>query len=334
MSALNTLLQRLQGDEIERTLGLKPPYPGLAIGIDSQRLALARVKGRGGNAVLEAVAECEGAAGCVPATLFEQTRIDAEALKGSVERLLQQSGTKPGKASVILPDNLAKISLLSLPERPASNKQLEQIVRSQMRRAVPFRLEEAQLSFQMLPAPDGKVAVLVVLVRKGLLEQIETVLAALGLRVGLVDLATMNLINLCRGLVGAWGGESGDVALLNSAPTYFSLAILRDERLIFFRCKSYAAQEIENGSHGTLERELENSLAYYRDKLDGRGVHTLALRSVGRDERELCTQLGNLGVGQVLPIALSDFVKTNGSSLSSEQAQRVAPIVGAAMGRR
>ena len=331
MSALTDIVDKLKGQDLEKALGLKPRYPGLALGVDSERLFLVRVK-PGRQAAVEAVADAETEEHAVPASMFDQGGVRVEAFQKQVAELLAKTGSKPGRASLILPDNLAKISLLTLPEKPGSAKALDQLVRAQMRRAVPFRLEEARLSFQMLPGEDGKVVVLVVILREALLEQFERALTEAGLKVGLIDLATPNLLNLCRSKLDEWG-KAGDVAVLNSAPAYFSLAILRGGRPIFFRCKSYAAQDI-GGPHGTLTREIANSLSYYREKLDGESIGTLAIRSVGLDMADLQARLEGVDVGRIVPIVPQDFVALGGQQISPELGQRLAPALGAIVGRR
>jgi len=68
-----------------------------------------------------------------------------------VKDLFDASGTRPGKISLVLPDNLAKVTLLTLPERPGSRKQLTELIRFRLRRAIPFRLDDAVVSYQVLP---------------------------------------------------------------------------------------------------------------------------------------------------------------------------------------
>ena len=67
-------------------------------------------------------------------------------MAAQVRKLLETTGTKPGRLSLVLPDNLAKISLVSLPEKPPSARRLDEVLRFKLRRAVPFRLEDAVLA--------------------------------------------------------------------------------------------------------------------------------------------------------------------------------------------
>jgi hypothetical protein len=237
--------------------------------------------------------------------------------------------------SIVLPDNLAKISLLTLPERPASARDLEELVRARMRRAVPFRLEDARLSFQVLAGEGREVSVLVVLVRRALVEGLERAVESIGGRVGLVDVATCNLINLCHARIEEASRDGADVALFNDASRYFSLVIFRGGRLIFFRCKTLGEEGEAEAPNGELTREIAGSLSYYREKLDGKGIGMLFARAVHGAPPALVHALAVAEPQRIVPIdplAVLDAGHT--SALGPELAQRLAPAIGAAIGRR
>jgi Tfp pilus assembly PilM family ATPase len=205
-----------------------------------------------------------------------------------------------------------------------------------MRRAVPFRLSEAALSYQILDGEtSGGVTLLVALARQSLVEQYEQALAGAGSRPGLIDLCTLNLLNLCRPQIEAAAREGGDVALLNCTGSYFSLIIVRKSRLIFFRCKSYSVGDDQPGAvDGLLAREVSSSFSYYEEKLAGQGIAAVLVRSAAQPFDEVASSLAGLGLPRVEPVdpgALLGLV--NGQRLDPETAQRIAPAVGAAAGR-
>jgi len=330
-------LQNLRGLGLEGLFHLRPPYPPVALQLDREGIALVRLKHRRrGLPLLEAHRVRTMPVDNVPASIFQPRAAPAEELVPPLRELFELTGTRPGRVSLVIPDNLAKITLLRLPERPSSRKQLDELVRSQMRRAVPFKLDEASLSYQVLPAEGTGIAVLVVLVRRTLIEQYETALESIGARVGLVDLCTTNLINLSRERMRQAADDGGDVALLNCARNYFSLAILRNERLIFFRCKSYAIDDADpKGPNGVLVREISNSLSYYQEKLEGQGIGAVFVRSVAVPVEEIGRRLTEMGVARVETVDPSIALElTNGNRLDPEVGQRIAPAIGAAAGRR
>jgi Tfp pilus assembly PilM family ATPase len=336
MSSINDILERLRSLEPEAALGLKPPYPPVALQITPGEAALVRVRRKSrGRPLLEALLARPIPEPCIPASIFQPVTGPAEDLTSRLRELFELSGTRPGRVSLILPDNLAKISLLNLPERPASRKHLEALVHAKMRRAVPFKLDEASLTYQLLPGGGREAAVLVVLVRRSLVERFEHALESLGATAGLVDISTPNLMNLYRGALNGASRNGGDAGLLNCARNYFSLVLVRDNRLIFFRCKTFVVDEtLHEGPNGVLVREIASSLSYYREKLDGEAVGKIYVRSVSAPFDEIAGKLVGLGVGDVEPVDPQRGLELGeGVSLDAETAQRLAPALGAALGR-
>jgi len=336
MKSITEMLDRLRGLEPEAALGLKPPYPPVALQIAPGEVALVRVRrARRGRSLLEAHGVRPIPEPCIPASIFQPVTGPAEELTARLGELFEHSGTRPGRVSLVLPDNLAKVSLLPLPERPASRRHLEALVHAKMRRAVPFKLDEASLAYQLLPGDGREASVLVVLVRRSLVERFEKALESLGARIGLVDISTPNLLNLCRGTLEGASRNGGDAGLLNCARNYFSLVLVRDGRLIFFRCKTFAIDDaIDRGPNGVLVREIASSLSYYREKLGGGAVGKIFVRTVLTPFDEIARKLGGLGVGAVEPLDPTREVGLEqGVSLDSATAQRLAPAIGAALGR-
>jgi type IV pilus assembly protein PilM len=335
MSLTASLMEPIRRAGLRGLPGLRPNYPPVAVEFDRREIVLVRVARKRGAPVLQAqhVRELPQPPGFVPLLRPHLGNLDETVRR--LRQMLESTGTKPGRVSLVLPDNLAKVSILELPELPSSRAQLHEMVRFKLRKSVPFRMEEAGMTIQVLPGSTPGVSLLVALVLKAALEPYEKVLEAAGTRPGLVDLATPNLYNLVRHDLlrsASWG----DVALLNCARSYFSLMILRGERLLFFRCKSYESPD-GSGSPSSpeeLSRELAASLAYHQEKLGGAGLGSVHLRSTGIEPAEVGQILRDLGVARVDTIDPFRFVEADPSVRTDEQlAQRLAPALGAAVGR-
>ncbi len=335
-----TLLQSL-GDTVrrlrlERFGELRPRYPSIAVELDRRDAVLVRLRRRGrGTARLEAHAEAPLPEGAVGPALFRPTLASPQETTKRIARLFEATGTRPGRVTLVIPDNLARVSLVQLPERPASRKHLLEILRFKLRRTVPFRLDEALLAHEILPGDGRGVNVLVALLLRSVVEQYEGVVEAAGARPGLVELCSLSLFNLCRASLAQLAQGGRDVALLNYTPAYFTLLITRGERLLFYRCKSLAVPDQEGGDDGVVSRELATSLSYYQEKLSGQGLEAVLVRSVGKPVEELTGILGRLGVERVLPVDPAGALSAGGATvqLDAEVRQRIAPGVGAVMGR-
>lgn len=339
MASLSGMLERIRGVDLERALGLRPAAPRVAIELERGAIALVRLRTkRGSRPTIEGMRVTRTEEALVPASIFDQTALGPEQLGQKLGELFEHSGIRPGRVGLVLPDNLAKIALLQLPERPPSRRQLEELIRFKMNRAIPFRVTEAALSYQLLPADGGRgITFLVALTRRALVDRFERALEVAGGKPGLIDLCTPNLLNLCRERIASIG-QAGDVGLLNCTASYFSLLIVRAGRLIFYRCKSNG---VGNGSNGAPERphtffmrEIAGSLSYYREKLGGAGLCAVLVRSVVTPVEEILGWLTELGVPNVEAVVpLSAFALGEGVSIEPELAQQLAPALGVVAGR-
>ena len=334
MASLQEIWSRLEGTAA--SAGLRPVYPPVALDLEQQAISLVRFKPRRGRKpLLEAHVRKTFDTPVLPDSIFQPGAAKTPDLVERLRELFEDSGTRPGRLSLVLPDNLAKISLITLPERPPSHRELDELVRAKMRRAVPFRLEDSALSYQVFPGDTREVGVLVVLVHGAHVERLESAVEAIGGRPGLIDLATPNLLNLARAQIAQLGSAGSDVALLNCASRYFSLVITRAGRAIFFRCKTFVpSANGSTGPNGSLAREVAHSFSYYREKLGGEGIGTTLLRSTSVSNDEIAAQLSKLECGSIQPLDLTDRVElANGVHLDDAEAQRLAPAIGAAIAR-
>ena len=72
---------------------------------------------------------------------------------------------------------------------------------------------------------------------RSVVEQYEAAFEAAGARPGLVDLCTPSLFNLVRADIAKAVRGGSDAALLNCTRNYFTLLIVRADRVVFYRCK-------------------------------------------------------------------------------------------------
>src|SRR5439155_6864258 len=90
---------------------------------------------------------------------------------------------------------VAKVSLVRFEHVPGRAADLDQLVRWQVRKAAPFPIEDAQVSYEPgFKAADGQEFI-VSLARRTVVEEYEGLCAEAGAHAGIVDLATFNVIN-------------------------------------------------------------------------------------------------------------------------------------------
>ena len=240
--------------------------PAVAVEIAAGRVSAASREWRGGQPVVAAHASEPLPDGALVPSLTTANAHDRAAVVGALSRLLDQLG-RPRRIGLILPDVVAKVSIVRFEQVPARTQDLDQLVRWQVRKSAPFPIEDAQVSYVPgLRADDGH-EFLVTVSRRDVIQEYETLCAEAGAHAGLVDLATLNVINAV--LAGA-GAPAADWLLVNIAADYTSIALLRGPNLIFFRNR--AAE-----TDGTLADLVHQSAMYYEDRLKGSGFSRVIL---------------------------------------------------------
>jgi Tfp pilus assembly PilM family ATPase len=142
----------------------------------------------------------------------------------AITRAWVSLGRKPKRVALVVPDGVAKVSFIRFATVPGRGSDLDDMIRFQVRKAAPFRIEEAQIaSAPGFQAPDGQEYV-VVQARRDIVAEYEQVCAAAGAYAGTVGLATFNVVNA---VMGSGSPPSGDWLLIHVDADAATLAIMR-----------------------------------------------------------------------------------------------------------
>jgi type IV pilus assembly protein PilM len=247
---------------------LRPSAPDVAIEIDATHVAVARVAWRGtsptvGGHVVEALPQ-----GAVVPTLSAVNISDAGVVARALSQALSRLGGRVTRAALVIPDTVAKISLIRFDSVPAKAADLAELVRWQVRKTAPFPIDQATVSYTPgVKVTEGGQEFVVSVARTDLIEQYEEVCARAGVHAGLVDISTFSIIN---GVMAGPSAPAGDWLVVHAASTYATLALLRGGDLIFFRNR-------EDDSEGTLADVVHQTAMYYEDRLKGEGMTRVLL---------------------------------------------------------
>jgi Tfp pilus assembly PilM family ATPase len=248
--------------------------PDVAVEIDHAHVAAARIGWRANQAVITAHATEPLPPGAVVPGLSALNMPDVPAVAQTVARALSQlGGAKPTRVSLVVPDTVAKVSLVKLEKVPARSADLQEIVRWQLRKTAPFPIDQAVLSISPgARGADGANEFVVALARADVIHQYEQACLMAGAHAGLVDLSTFGVINSI--LAGA-SAPAGDWLLVHVTDSYLTLAVVRDNALLFFRNRS------EEGE-GTLADLIHQTAMYYEDRLNGGGFARVMIAGSAR----------------------------------------------------
>lgn len=240
--------------------GSAPPPVGVEIA--AGRVTAVSLGGQRGAWTITAHATERLADGVIVPALNAPNVHDRAAAAAAVRSVLERIGGRPRRVALVIPDTAAKVSILRFEQVPERSEDLDQLVHWQVRKAAPFKPEDAQISWVAgAPLTDGGREFIVTLARRDVVQSYEAVCADAGATAGIVDLSTFNLINT---LLAPGTPPPGDVLLVHATAEYSTLAILRGGHLIFFRTRPHEAE-------GDLADLVHQTAMYHEDRLGGGG---------------------------------------------------------------
>lgn len=259
--------------------------PSVAVEIATERVAAVSVED-GRDRVVSAHAVEPLPPGVLEPALNAPNIHDEATLVAALRRVLESMGTRVRRAALVVPDTVAKVSLIRFDKVPARLQDLDQLIRWQVRKSAPFRIEDAQVSW--IPGvtfPEGGQEYIVSIARRDIIEGYERVLAECGVHAGLVDLASLNLINA----VIAAGAPAADAdwLLVHLAADYATLAVLRGSNLVFFRNRAGV-------SDADLTDLVHQTAMYHEDRLGGGGFWRVVLAGAAARGAEQAERLRRL----------------------------------------
>ena len=306
---------------------LSPALPTVAVEIARHRVSAAVVTSRGAALSVTAHAMEPLPPGAVIPALNAANIVDRKAVSEALGRVFERLGARPKRVALAVPDSVAKVSLLRFEKVPSRPRDLEELITWQVRKAAPFRVEDAQISFiPSLKAADGATEFVVVMARKDIVREYEAACEDAGAQAGVVDLTTFNVINA---VLAGPQRPTDDWLLVHITPEDATMAILRGDALVFFR------NRITDGE-ASLADLVHQTAMYYEDRLSGAGFGRVVLAGGGSPAtqgaqdadymRQALEQRLGLNVDAVDPrtaATLMDRITANGELLDA-----LAPLVG------
>ncbi len=253
---------------LPRFLSNRPPTAALEI--SARRVTLAVVAEHGGARVLSGYASEPLPAGTVEPALNAPNVHDGAALSAAIRSALDKVTPRPRRIGLVLPDIIGKLSLLRFEKIPPKVEDLEQLIRWQVRKAAPFKIEDAQVAWVPgLALPGGGREYIVIVARRDIVESYERACEAAGTYPGIVDLASMNLINAVLVTQGS-AASAADWMLVHVGPEYSTLAVVRGSDVIFLRTRPSDQDE-------DLADLVHQTAMYHEDRLGGGGFSRVVL---------------------------------------------------------
>jgi Tfp pilus assembly PilM family ATPase len=263
--------------------------PKVAIEIASGRVTVVELGRVGGTAAVTGYATEPLDPDAVVPTLSGVNIRDVSVVADTVRRAFDRAGLgSVSRAALVVPDGVARVTLLNFEQLPARSEDLEKLIRWQLRKATPFPMDEAQISWFLGHRVGSSNGVVVTVARRDVMTQYEAVADALGVHAGIVDLASFNVMNA---VIGAGGAPASDWLLVTTAAEATTLLIGRGEDLMFYRHRAAVDEE-------PLSALVHQTAMYHEDRLGGSRFSRVWLcgaglaRQADQVRREISERLG------------------------------------------
>jgi type IV pilus assembly protein PilM len=183
-----------------------------------------------------------------------------EVVTAAIRNALGQVSPRTRSVTVILPDTLVRVFVLDFDTLPSKASEAVPVLRFRLRKMVPFDVEHAGLSYQILSQTKSECKVLAAVIPGPILAEYEAAVRAAGYEPGAVlssSLAALESIDSMESVLGA-----------NLSARALTTSIINGQNLLLYR--TLDLPEDPGLRVEEVKRGVAVACAYFEDKLGGR----------------------------------------------------------------
>ena len=230
--------------------------PKLACEIRPEGVMAARPGRRHGELIMAFAALPEGTVlpGLKVPNLTNQRSVTA-----AIESSLGDIGVSSGALAVVVPDAAARVLLLDFDTLPSKRQEALSVVRFRLRKMVPFDVEGAAVSYQIMAERDSQLHVMVTVMPGDVLEEYENAVRAAGFDPGAVLPSTV--------AAAAAVFDNGATLIVNHTGASVTTAITQGDEMLLHRSMDLPADPLSREEE--MAQAVITALAWYEDTLKG-----------------------------------------------------------------
>ena len=240
-----------------------------------------------------------------------------EAVAAAIRSTLGDVAPRTHAVTLILPDTVVRVFVLDFDTLPSRAAEADQVLRFRLRKMVPFEVEHAGLSYQILSESKTECKVLAVVLPSLILEEYEAAVRAAGYEPGAV---------LPSSLVALAAIESLEAVLVASLSSHaLTTVITNGNDLMLYRTLDLPEDPAQHQQE--IQRGIAVATAYFEDKL---GASPTQLHCSGNLRAEECARW--LGIPDLTVTDLAPRPETG--AVTSLGNISIAGVTGALAGAR
>jgi type IV pilus assembly protein PilM len=203
--------------------------------------------------------------GVLTAGLKPPNFTDRAAVASALRQALDEISVKETKITVVIPDAAVRVLLLDFDMLPSKAAEALPIIRFRLRKLVPFEVDDAAVSYQIMPGKPGLMRVIVAVSPAVIVGEYESAVRESGYEPGVVLPSTLAAL-------AAVSSEEPSL-VINRNGTSVTTAITRQNELLLHRTLELTEKDWlpeENSYHAAeeLQQSVTVAVAYFEDTLE------------------------------------------------------------------
>ena len=187
--------------------------------------------------------------------------LDRPAVLAALQSALSAVSPRDRALTLVVPDAAVRVLLLDFDTLPAKRQEALPVVRFRLRKMVPFDIEAASVSYQIMSQKAGQVSVLVTVMPGDVLAEYEGLARELEYEPGAVLPSTL--------AVAAGLGHSGSALLVNQSRFAVTTSVTMDDEMLLHRTVDLSRdQPLDSPARSEeMAQAVITTLAWYEDTL-------------------------------------------------------------------
>jgi type IV pilus assembly protein PilM len=199
-------------------------------------------------------------AGALVPGIEEPNFREPEAVTEAIRSALEQVSPRTRAVTVVLPDTLVRVFVLDFETLPAKAADALSVVRFRLRKTVPFEVEHAGVTYQVVAQTETELKVLAAVIPGPILAEYESAVRAAGYEPGAVlpsSLAALEALDSMEAFLAA-----------NLSAHAITTSIANGHELLLYRTLDLPQDPIQRVAE--IQSSIAVAAAYFEDKLGSR----------------------------------------------------------------
>ncbi len=190
---------------------------------------------------------------------------DRAAVSAALRQALDEISVKVSQVTIVIPDAAVRVLLLDFDTLPTKASEALPLIRFRLRKLAPFEVDDAAVSYQIMPGKTGLVRVIVAVSPAGVRSEYESAVREAGYEPGVVLPSTL----------AALAAVSADepALVVNRNSNSVTTAITRQNELLLHRTlelteKDWLPEENLHHAYEEMQQSVSVAVAYFEDTLE------------------------------------------------------------------